>query len=127
MRPSPPKQSIVRIKPLSANRMWKGRRYKSAFYKAFEEELWYKLPQLILPPPPFKINLTICFSNLLADLDNPVKPILDIMQKKYNFNDKDVVELYLKRSYVLKGQEGIVFSITPGIPAPNPHAPGSGE
>jgi Holliday junction resolvase RusA-like endonuclease len=46
-----------------------------------------------------------------SDIDNPVKPILDIMQKKYNFNDSDIYALNLKKSIVSKGNEFIEFEI----------------
>ena len=52
----------VNIKPLSTNKAWKGRRFKSPNYKAFESELIYKLPNIDLPKPPFELTLDFGFS-----------------------------------------------------------------
>lgn len=41
----------------------------------------------------------------MSDWDNPVKPLQDILQKKYRFNDKDIIEASVKKVKVIKGQE----------------------
>ncbi len=80
------------IKVLSVNDCWKGKRFKTPQYKAYQNLLLHKLPYQELPKPP-------------SDWDNPVKPLQDIMQKKYKFNDKDIIEAKVKKVIVKKGDE----------------------
>lgn len=98
-------QITKQIKLLSVNECWTGRRFKTPAYKAYEKELLYILPTRELPKPPFKISFEFGFSNKSADWDNPVKPLQDILQKKYGFNDKDIFEPVVKKKIVKKGQE----------------------
>lgn len=77
-------------KPLSVNEAWKGRRFKTAAYKQYERDILFLLPKIALPTPPLMITFIFGFKNMASDIDNPVKPLLDILQKKYGFNDKDV-------------------------------------
>jgi len=102
---------IVSKKPLSVNEAWKGTRYKTKVYNSYEKELLLTLPKIVMPPPPYEIYLHFGFSNKKADIDNPVKPFLDIMQKKYNFNDCDIFSLIIKKSVVKKGLEFIEFDV----------------
>lgn len=101
----------LKIKPLSANRAWKGRRFKSVEYLSFETHVLYSLPPLKLPEKPFKISFVFGFSNVASDIDNPIKIILDVLQKKYGFNDKDVYELVVKKEIVKKLNEFFEFKI----------------
>jgi len=105
------KQEEISIKPLSVNEAWQGKRYKSPKYKAFEEELLLKLKPFNLPEPPYYVEYTFGVSSPLADWDNPIKPFQDILQKKYNFNDKDILEAKVNKILVKKGQEFISFTI----------------
>lgn len=70
----------------------------------------HSLPEFI------KINFVFGFSNKLADLDNPVKPMMDILQKKYGFNDAQVYELEVQKKIVKKGNEYISFIIQNALP-----------
>lgn len=47
----------------------------------------------------------------MSDLDNPVKPLLDILQKKYWFNDRNILELHLFKTPVSKWNEFIEIHI----------------
>ena len=93
------------IKLLSVNECWQGKRYKTKAYKAYEEELLYKLSKQIIPNPPYRIKFEFGFSNSASDWDNPIKPLQDILQKKYNFNDKDIIEGKVRKLKVKKGSE----------------------
>ena len=96
----------INIKPLSVNEAWQGKRFKTKAYKAYEQELLYKLrPMIILPEPPYQIIFEFGFSNKASDWDNPVKPLQDILQKKYGFNDKDIYEGIVRKVIVPKGEE----------------------
>ncbi len=93
------------IKPLSVNQSWQGKRFKTTEYKTYEKELLYTLPQKKMPLPPYMIYLEFGFSSELSDWDNPIKPLQDILQKKYNFNDKEVYKAIITKELVKKGQE----------------------
>ena len=69
------------------------------------------LPEVKIPNPPFKVYYEFGFSSSASDLDNPVKPLQDILSKKYGFNDKYIHEITIKRSKVKKGEEYIKFFI----------------
>lgn len=103
----------VNVKPLSVNECWQGRRFKTPAYKEYERSVLLMLPWQQLPAPPFQIELTFGFSNLASDWDNPVKPFVDILQKKYKFNDKDIMKAIVVKQKVSKGEEFIGFSIKP--------------
>lgn len=100
----------LNMKPLSANAIWQGKRFKTPKYKAYEKEMLLKLK-------PFKVDefkelhLTFGFSSKLADIDNPVKAILDILQKKYNVNDRYLEIIFVKKEIVKKGFEFIEIEI----------------
>lgn len=103
--------NTIKIVPLSINAAFQGRRFKTPIYSKYEAIVLLMLPKLVIPAPPFKVNIKFGFSSPLADIDNPVKPILDILQKKYNINDKDIFELNLKKEIVTKGNEYFEFEI----------------
>jgi len=102
----------LNVKPLSVNQCWQGRRFKTKEYNNYEKEVLLLLPKIKGLEPPFIIDIVFMFSNKLSDIDNPLKPILDIIQKKYGINDRDVYELNVKKEVVKKGMDGIMFNIT---------------
>jgi len=98
--------------PLSVNKAWKGTRYKTDTYKNYEKFLMWKLPKKIdLPAPPYEIHFEFGFSSSLSDWDNPCKPLQDILQKKYKFNDKLIKRAVVDVVDVEKGQEYFTFKI----------------
>ena len=101
----------INIKPLSVNKCWQGRRFKTPIYKGYENELLLKLVKIDVPNVSIGLNITFGFSNKLSDIDNPLKPFLDILQKKYKINDRDIYELNVKKEIVKKGDEFIFFEI----------------
>jgi len=102
---------FIETKPLSVNDAWQGRRFKTNEYKTYERKMLWLLPQRKLPEPPFRIYYEFGFSNPLADYDNPCKPLGDILQKKYGFNDKLIHEAHIKKVIVKKGKEYIKVRI----------------
>lgn len=102
----------INIKPLSVNEAWQGKRFKTDSYKAYEKIVLYLLPKIEIPEGKLKILLIFGFSSSGSDWDNPVKPIQDILQKKYGFNDSRVFEANVKKTIVPKGQEFFKFEIT---------------
>ena len=99
------------MKPLSVNDAWQGKRFKTDRYRAYETEMLLRLPAGHLPPPPYRIRYEFGFSNSLCDFDNPCKPLGDILQKKYGFNDKEIYEAHIVKRIVKRGKEYINVSI----------------
>ena len=102
----------IEIKPLSVNQAWQGKRYKTEAYKVYEKSLLYILPKIQLPEPPFLIEFEFGFSNVLSDWDNPIKPLQDVLQKKYHFDDKDVFKAIVTKVKVPKGKDYLKFKIS---------------
>ena len=75
----------INVNPLSVNKCWQGRRFKTPEYKRYEKELLYLLPTFKVPNGAIYINIVFGFSSKLKDIDNPLKPFLDILQIKYKF------------------------------------------
>lgn len=101
----------IPIKPLSVNEAWQGKRFKTDKYHKYETHLLFLLPSIkgSVFLKEIKLKFTFGFSNIQSDLDNPVKCLLDIMQKKYGFNDSNVWELTIKKVKVKKGSEYILI------------------
>jgi Holliday junction resolvase RusA-like endonuclease len=102
----------IHIKPLSVNEVWQGKRFKTRKYTMYERNMITYLKQQKVPKYPLKIEITWGFSSVMADIDNPTKPFLDILQKKYGFDDRHIYELVLKKVIVKKGEEYIDFEIS---------------
>jgi len=104
-------------KPLSVNAAWQGARFKTFAYKQYERKLLLLLPNKKLNISDLmRIELFFGFSSKASDLDNPVKMILDILQKKYGINDKNVYELNIRKCIVEKGKEFIEIGIYDLLP-----------
>jgi Holliday junction resolvase RusA-like endonuclease len=101
----------IKVKPLSVNQAWQGKRYKTKDYKVYEKEVYFKLPHLNIPDGQLEIYLEFGLSNKQADWDNPIKPFIDILQFKYGFDDKRIYAATVKKTIVKKGQEYIKFKI----------------
>jgi Holliday junction resolvase RusA-like endonuclease len=101
----------IQIKPLSVNKAWRGRRFKTKDYLAYEQAMMYLLPSLDIPKDALAVQITFGFSNNASDIDNGLKPFLDILQKRYNFDDKRIRRLIVDKTLVKKGGEYIHFTI----------------
>lgn len=108
---------------MSVNDAWKGRRFKTDAYKQYERDLLWLLPKMIIPESPLRVSLSFGLINPLSDIDNPVKPFLDILQKKYKFNDRDIAILRIEKVIVEVGNEYIDFEIDPIYPKCVLHSP----
>lgn len=100
----------IDVKPLSINKAFQGRRYKTRECKSYEHFLMLAMPAGLKFEPPIKLVIKYGFSSKLADIDNPTKIIIDVMQKKYGFNDRDIVELHLYKEIVGKNKEYIAVN-----------------
>jgi len=69
----------------------------------------YTLPKLSIPDGKLMVRLEWGFSSAGSDIDNACKPLLDILQIKYDFNDNRIWRMELIKKKVQKGQEYIKF------------------
>jgi len=109
-------QVKIKIKPLSTNKAWSGRRFKSDEYKAYERTMGYLLPaHYPIPEGNLHVLIEAGFSNKASDLDNVCKQTLDILSKVYKFNDNRVYKITMEKKIVKKSDEYILFSIESAI------------
>lgn len=101
----------IPIKPMSVNEAWRGTRKKTVKYLNYQNAVMLLLPRFELPAAPFNVSFVFGFSTRGADIDNPTKQILDILSKKYGFNDNQVYQLNITKTIVPKGKEFIKWKI----------------
>jgi len=99
------------IKPLSVNGAWKGRRFKTDAYKAYINHILFILKPCEIPSGYLELNIKFGFSSKGSDFDNPVKPFVDCLQKKYGFNDNKIKRCVIDVEHVKKGEEFIEWNI----------------
>jgi Holliday junction resolvase RusA-like endonuclease len=110
-------QFKINEKPLSVNQAWQGKRFKTPAYKNYEKAMLLMMPKgKIDESEMLRVELFFGFSNKASDLDNPVKLLMDIAQKKYGFNDKNVFELNIRKCLVKKGEEFLHMGIFKMLP-----------
>ena len=100
----------IDIKPLSVNRVWQGKRFKTPAYKAYEQELMLKLKPLNIPDGDLSVYYDFGMTTL-SDWDNPIKPFQDVLQKYYGFDDRRILKAVVIKTVVKKGEEYIDFHI----------------
>ena len=105
------KKGEVRIKPMSINEAWQGRRFKSKKYTSYSTAVLMLLPELrnFDKKKALSLNLVFGVSSRGSDLDNLVKPFLDLLQTKYKFNDNQIYRMILEKEIIKKGEEFIRF------------------
>lgn len=101
-------KQIIKIKPLSINKAFQGKRYKTRDYLSFERELFYQLkPLKDKLKDKISLTLTFGFSNKGQDIDSSVKLTIDVLQKRHHFNDNRIYRLLVIKDIKPKGQEYI--------------------
>jgi len=87
----------IPIKPISVNKAFQGRRFKTADCKSFEEELWYLLPKEKMIKGNVSVTIEFYLKNhKMTDVSNLVKVFEDIVVKRgYIEDDRKVNELFL--------------------------------
>ena len=100
----------LHIKPLSVNEAWQGKRFKTKKYKAYEKEVLLMLPSYEIPEGELEVRFEFGISKN-SDVDNCCKSLLDILQKRYSFNDSRVMRIELIKKVVKKGQGYFNFNI----------------
>lgn len=99
----------IKINSLSINGAFKGRRFKTPEYTKFERAVLLMLPKISIGKAPYSLSVEFGVSTKLKDLDNGLKPFIDCLVKKYDFDDRDIYFLYAKKVIVPKGNEYIKF------------------
>jgi Holliday junction resolvase RusA-like endonuclease len=104
---------MLKIKPLSINQAFKGRRFRTDLYNDYIKDMKDILPKEIdiSDTKNVKIAIEFGFSTKLSDIDNCIKPFLDCLVKKYKVDDRYIYELHVFKSIVKKGEEYIKFKI----------------
>jgi len=102
---------LVNIKPLSVNRAWQGKRFKTPAYRKYQDDVMMLLQPFDVPEGELEIYLKFGFSSKNSDFDNPVKLFVDCLQKRYGFNDKHIKRAIIEVDHVKKGNEFIEFNI----------------
>ena len=109
----------IKYKPISVNRAWQGRRFKSDGYKIFKRDLCIlltmfkkKLKNKLIGKPLFA-HYRWGVSNFRSDVDNPTKPFQDVLfDRLYPETDDHKVEvMLLEKVPVKKGDEFIEFHV----------------
>lgn len=100
----------VKIKALSVNSLYQGRRFRTPAYSKYINDVTIKLPKFELSESKLKLNITFGFSSKLQDLDGALKGFIDCLVKKYGVDDRYIFELNLKKEIVPKGHEFIDFN-----------------
>lgn len=103
----------VMIKPLSVNDAWQGRRFKTPAYRQYERDLLMVLPPYTIPKGELLAIYEFGLSSKLCDWDNPVKPFQDVLQQKYQFDDRRIVDAWVRKRLVSKGEEYVDFELLP--------------
>jgi Holliday junction resolvase RusA-like endonuclease len=102
----------IDLKPLSVNQAYRGRRFNTKEKVNFEKAALMMLPALGLKlGPRLEVGFLFGFSNKGQDVDGPIKVCLDVLQKRYGFNDNKVYRLSAEKVIVPKGQEFWAFTI----------------
>jgi Holliday junction resolvase RusA-like endonuclease len=100
----------IDIKPLSVNKAWQGRRFKTKEYKDFEEQLLWKLKGIKPVSGKYALHIDFYFKNYkMADLSNCLKTTEDIIVKAGLVeDDRFCYEIYLRK---FGGEDKIIFWI----------------
>jgi len=92
---------IFFIKPLSVNKAWQGKRFKTSEYKQFEKDfsMLIKAQKMKKHLGCVRIDIGFSFKNSLSDIDNCLKPIFDVLVKNEIIkDDRFIVRLNVSKS-----------------------------
>ena len=103
----------IDIKPLSVNKAYKGRRFRTEEYNIYIIQVRNKLQKILIPEGKLSIRYKVGYSSESSDTDNCIKPFQDIISKYYGFNDKLIYHFDVEKEIVKKGNEYISFEILP--------------
>lgn len=102
----------IKIKALSINSAFEGRRFKTPLYNKYQHNVLLMLPKIKVGNAPYSLDIEFGLSSKLNDLDNGLKPFIDCLVKKYGFDDRDIYRLSAIKTIVKKGSEFIKFNLS---------------
>jgi len=101
----------IKIKPLSVNQAYRGRRFATSELKTYKEKLSYLLPKMKVGEGKLSVKYIFGLSSKGADGDNLIKAFQDCLSEKYGFNDNKIYSWYIEKVDVKKGDEFVEFEI----------------
>jgi len=94
----------IPLKPLSVNDCWQGRRFKTPAYKQYEQDcMWFIKGRKITGEVEVRVKLFV--SNYRRDIDNPIKPLLDIIVKAGLIDDDSKVKKLVVEKFKSKDEK----------------------
>lgn len=101
----------LKIKPLSLNHAYRGRRYTTPELADFKQLIHWTAPKMLIPKGKLMVKYIFGVSSKNADGDNLIKCCQDALAEKYGFNDKNIYKWEVEKIDVEKGKEYIEFEI----------------
>ncbi len=101
----------IKVKPLTMNQAYNGKRTKTDKYKLFTNHVLLSLKKMEIPDGDLELAIQIGVSNKNFDLDNSLKPFIDVLQRAYGFNDNRIYAITAMKRIVPKGEEFISFDL----------------
>ena len=105
----------LKIKPLSVNDAYKGRKYKTSNHHKFKDHITILLKNKRILKLEKKERFYILYhfyiSNIQNDVDNLIKLTQDAICNKIGTDDRYIMGIHAKKFIVKKGQEHIKFKI----------------
>ncbi len=101
----------LKLKPLSVNMAFQGRRFKTPIYNKYINNVIAILPRIDIENTKLQLNVEFGYSSKLADIDNALKPFIDCLVKKYGVDDRNIYRLEVDKVIVKKGEEYIKFKL----------------
>ena len=109
---------LSNIRPMSINNAYSfvsGKRVKSFEYRTYESKVLTAITKQNIKihlPKTASLFLIIRFGiSPQADIDNCIKPFIDVLQKAFNFNDNKIETLVTYKIEVEQGDEFIEFQL----------------
>lgn len=101
----------IKIKPLSVNEAYRGRRFSSNKLKSYKSELSLLFPKISVQGAKFSVYYRFGVASRASDGDNLIKAFQDCLSERYGFNDNQIYKWEIEKVIVKKGKEFIEFSI----------------
>ena len=101
----------IKVKPLSLNHAYSGRRFSTPQLEDFKLEVMLLAPKIKVPEGKLSVKYVFGVSTKNADGDNLIKCFQDSIAEIYGFNDKQIYKWQVEKIDVKKGQEYISFEI----------------
>lgn len=104
--------TTIKVKPISLNHAYRGRRFETYELKAFKRDVAISSPSIKIPSGKLKVKYIFGVSSKNSDGDNLIKCFQDAIAKKYGFNDNRIYKWEVEKIDCEKGEEFISFDIS---------------